>query len=135
MVFFATTLYKDSLTRKYLIDKNYIDEDELKDDISSKISFSFRVDKMYSESISREIEEEANATEFNPYLKLLRKTKYHEVLEGMTIITSCVLMLFHIITTVTFFISFMVIKSSYKVPMDHITISGAPAVGMACGSL
>ena len=83
MVFFATTLYKDSLTRKYLIDKNYIDEDELKDDISSKISFSFRVDKMYSESISREIEEEANATEFNPYLKLLRKTKYHEVLEGI----------------------------------------------------
>lgn len=57
LVFFATSFKKDGLVRKYLKDKNYIDE-AIDKDSSSYISLNFRVRKPLSDKIIKEHEKE-----------------------------------------------------------------------------
>ena len=80
LVFFATSLKKDGLVRKYLRENDYINENDLNDDNSSKITFRFRVKSYYSNQVKEEIEKEASE-DFDPEQKLFRKSIYHRVLE------------------------------------------------------
>jgi len=85
LLFWSTTFKPKGLVRKYLLEKQYILTDDLKDDISSTLEFKFRIKKDYVDKIKHEIEKEA---ETNPFAEgydfnqsQLRKTSFHETLE------------------------------------------------------
>ncbi|NJB83584.1 AAA family ATPase [Wenyingzhuangia aestuarii] len=86
LVFWSTIFKPNGLVRKYLVEKNYIDiDDVLGDDISSKLDFRFRIRKYYVDKIKKEIEEEEHTDQeeegyvFNE--DQLRKTSFHETIE------------------------------------------------------
>ena len=60
LVFLATTLIRDGKTRAFLLEKGYAEEsqDINKDDISSKLSFSFRIDKRYAQRVQAALKKE-----------------------------------------------------------------------------
>ena len=87
LIFFSTIFKENGYVRKYLIEKNYIEINDLGDDISSRLEFRFRIRQYYTEQIKKEIEkeeignvdEEGEGYEFQE--NLLRKTEFHETLE------------------------------------------------------
>jgi ABC-type multidrug transport system ATPase subunit len=87
LIFFSTIFKESGYVRKYLIEKNYIEVNDLGDDISSRLEFRFRIRQYYTEQIKREIEkeeignvdEDGEGYEFQE--NLLRKTEFHETLE------------------------------------------------------
>lgn len=60
LVFLATALVRDGKTRAFLLEKGYAEEsqDINRDDISSKLSFSFRVDKRYAQRVQDALKKE-----------------------------------------------------------------------------
>lgn len=87
LIFFSTIFKENGYVRKYLIEKNYIEINDLGDDISSRLEFRFRIRQYYTEQIKKEIEkeeignvdEDGEGYEFQE--NLLRKTEFHETLE------------------------------------------------------
>jgi ABC-type multidrug transport system ATPase subunit len=87
LIFWASTFKKDGLVRKYLTDNNYIETNSLKEDVSSRLEFRFRIKKYYASLIKKEIEQEELGTndkenegyEFQE--NLLRNTEFHQTLE------------------------------------------------------
>jgi ABC-type multidrug transport system ATPase subunit len=87
LIFGASTFKKDGLVRKYLTDNNYIETNSLKEDVSSRLEFRFRIKKYYASLIKKEIEQEelgTNDSENEGYEfqeNLLRNTEFHQTLE------------------------------------------------------
>ncbi|HEK0687128.1 ATP-binding protein [Proteus mirabilis] len=79
LVFLATTLVRDGKTRAFLLEKGYAKEsqDINRDDISSKLSFSFRVDKRYAQRVQDALKKE----EFGEK-GTLRQTPFYRSLES-----------------------------------------------------
>ncbi|HAO08922.1 MAG TPA: hypothetical protein DCQ50_18525 [Chryseobacterium sp.] len=78
LIFFASILKSDGKVREFLVSKNYVDiHDE--QDISSRLSFPFRIRKYYKNKIDFEIEQESKP-DFDFNNKLLRKTYFHEII-------------------------------------------------------
>ncbi|KYG72826.1 ATP-binding protein [Roseivirga echinicomitans] len=82
LIFFASQLKRDGFVRRYLVDHNYIAENDLGDDESSEFWFRLRVRKYYTQKIRAEIAAEETG-EFDPEAQLLRKTDFHETLENL----------------------------------------------------
>ncbi|RSK39971.1 AAA family ATPase [Mangrovimonas spongiae] len=87
LVFWSTIFKPNGLVRKYLKEKNYIDTDDLNDDISSTLHFRFRIRKYYVEKIKREIEKEEKTDQNEEGYEFeenqLRKTSFHETIESI----------------------------------------------------
>jgi ABC-type multidrug transport system ATPase subunit len=85
LVFWSTIFKPNGLVRKYLKDKDYIDTDDLNDDISSTLHFRFRIRKYYVDKIKREIEEEEKTEQDGEGYEFsenqLRKTSFHETID------------------------------------------------------
>lgn len=85
LVFWSTIFKQNGLVRNYLKSKNYIETDQLNDDISTILHFRFRIRKYYVDKIKREIEEEEKTDQFEEGYEFdenqLRKTTFHETLE------------------------------------------------------
>ncbi|MFM5465091.1 ATP-binding protein [Aeromonas simiae] len=79
LVFLATALVRDGKTRAFLLEKGYAEEsqDINRDDISSKLSFSFRVDKRYAQRVQDALKKE----EFGE-IGTLRQTPFYRSLES-----------------------------------------------------
>ncbi len=79
LVFLATALVRDGKTRAFLLEKGYAKEsqDINRDDISSKLSFSFRVDKRYAQRVQDALKKE----EFGEK-GTLRQTPFYRSLES-----------------------------------------------------
>lgn len=82
LIFFASQLKSDGYVRRYLLENNYISENDLGDDESSEFWFRLRVRKYYAEQIRGELESEETGG-FDPDAQLLRKTDFHETLENL----------------------------------------------------
>ncbi len=82
LIFFASQLKSDGHVRRYLLENNYISENDLGDDESSEFWFRLRVRKYYAEQIRGEIASEETGG-FDPDAQLLRKTDFHEALENL----------------------------------------------------
>jgi ABC-type multidrug transport system ATPase subunit len=85
LVFWSTIFKPNGLVRKYLKEKDYIDTDDLNDDISSTLHFRFRIRKYYVDKIKREIEEEEKTNQDEEGYEFdenqLRKTSFHETID------------------------------------------------------
>lgn len=87
LLIFWSSMFKDNgLVRAYLIEKGYVEIDNLGDDVSSRLDFRFRVRKNYVLNIRKEIEKEElgnneNDEGYELQENLLRKTEFHETLE------------------------------------------------------
>lgn len=79
LIFFATILKPNGNVRKYLVSRGYVQLDVMKDDLSSKLIFPFRVRKYYPIKISKEIEMESSSY-FDKDVKLFRKSHFHDTL-------------------------------------------------------
>ena len=79
LVFLATTLIRDGKTRAFLLEKGYAEEsqDINKDDISSKLSFSFRIDKRYAQRVQAALKKEEVGEKGT-----LRQTPFYRSLES-----------------------------------------------------
>lgn len=79
LVFLATALVRDGKTRTFLLEKGYAKEsqDINKDDISSKLSFSFRVDKRYAQRVQDALKKEEVGEKGT-----LRQTPFYRSLES-----------------------------------------------------
>ncbi|MBS3842469.1 AAA family ATPase [Proteus mirabilis] len=79
LVFLATALVRDGKTRTFLLEKGYAKEsqDINKDDISSKLSFSFRVDKRYAHRVQDALRKEEVGEKGT-----LRQTPFYRSLES-----------------------------------------------------
>ncbi len=79
LVFLATTLIRDGKTRAFLLEKGYAEEsqDINKDDISSKLSFSFRIDKRYAKRVQAALKKEEVGEKGT-----LRQTPFYRSLES-----------------------------------------------------
>lgn len=79
MVFLATALVRDGKTRTFLLEKGYAKEsqDINRDDISSKLSFSFRVDKRYAQRVQDALKKEEVGKKGT-----LRQTPFYRSLES-----------------------------------------------------
>ncbi len=79
LVFLATALVRDGKTRAFLLEKGYAEEsqDINRDDISSKLSFSFRVDKRYAQRVQDALKKEEVGEKGT-----LRQTPFYRSLES-----------------------------------------------------
>ncbi|EOW3941340.1 TPA: AAA family ATPase [Vibrio vulnificus] len=79
LVFLATALVRDGKTRTFLLEKGYAKEsqDINRDDISSKLSFSFRVDKRYAQRVQDALKKEEVGEKGT-----LRQTPFYRSLES-----------------------------------------------------
>ncbi|HAJ3105452.1 TPA: AAA family ATPase [Escherichia coli] len=79
LVFLATALVRDGKTRTFLLEKGYAKEsqDINRDDISSKLSFSFRVDKRYAQRVQDALKKEEVGKKGT-----LRQTPFYRSLES-----------------------------------------------------
>ncbi|CDK65599.1 AAA family ATPase [Morganella morganii] len=79
LVFLATALVRDGKTRTFLLEKGYAKEsqDINRDDISSKLSFSFRVDKRYAQRVQDALKKEEVGVKGT-----LRQTPFYRSLES-----------------------------------------------------
>ncbi len=79
LVFLATALVRDGKTRMFLLEKGYAKEsqDINRDDISSKLSFSFRVDKRYAQRVQDALKKEEVGEKGT-----LRQTPFYRSLES-----------------------------------------------------
>ena len=79
LIFLATTLIRDGKTREFLKEKGYAEEsnDINRDDISTKLSFSFRVDKRYALRIQDALKKEESGEKGT-----LRQTPFYRSLES-----------------------------------------------------
>lgn len=79
LVFLATSLIRDGKTRTFLIEKGYAEENQdiNRDDISTKLSFSFRVDTRYALRV-----QDALKTEETGEKGTLRQTPFYRSLES-----------------------------------------------------
>ena len=88
LVFWATSFKSDGLVRKYLQDHNYIETNDLNDDITSQLWARFRIRKYYVDKIKREAEKEAKGEveydETGVAQNLETFTKFHQTLEKIT---------------------------------------------------
>jgi ABC-type branched-subunit amino acid transport system ATPase component len=79
LVFLATALVRDGKTRTFLLEKGYAKEsqDINRDDISSKLSFSFRVDRRYAQRVQDALKKEEVGEKGT-----LRQTPFYRSLES-----------------------------------------------------
>ncbi|EJI1280337.1 ATP-binding protein [Vibrio vulnificus] len=79
LVFLATALVRDGKTRTFLLEKGYAKEsqDINRDDISSQLSFSFRVDKRYAQRVQDALKKEEVGEKGT-----LRQTPFYRSLES-----------------------------------------------------
>ncbi|WJV66837.1 AAA family ATPase [Pectobacteriaceae bacterium CE70] len=79
LVFLATALVRDGKTRTFLLEKRYAKEsqDFNRDDISSKLSFSFRIDKRYAQRVQGALKKEEIGEKGT-----LRQTPFYRSLES-----------------------------------------------------
>lgn len=79
LVFLATALVRDGKTRTFLLENGYAKEsqDFNRDDISSKLSFSFRVDKRYAQRVQDALKKEEVGEKGT-----LRQTPFYRSLES-----------------------------------------------------
>ena len=79
LVFLATALVRNGKTRTFLLEKGYAKEsqDNNRDDISSKLSFSFRVDKRYAQRVQDALKKEELGEKGT-----LRQTPFYRSLES-----------------------------------------------------
>ncbi|MCD1127138.1 ATP-binding protein [Jinshanibacter sp. LJY008] len=79
LVFLATALVRDGKTRTFLLEKGYAKEsqDINRDDISSKLSLSFRVDKRYAQRVQDALKKEEVGEKGT-----LRQTPFYRSLES-----------------------------------------------------
>ncbi|ELA9213648.1 AAA family ATPase [Vibrio parahaemolyticus] len=79
LVFLATALVRDGKTRTFLLEKGYAKEsqDINRDDLSSKLSFSFRVDKRYAQRVQDALKKEEGGEKGT-----LRQTPFYRSLES-----------------------------------------------------
>jgi ABC-type branched-subunit amino acid transport system ATPase component len=79
LVFLATALVRDGKTRTLLLEKGYAKEsqDINRDDISSKLSFSFRVDRRYAQRVQDALKKEEVGEKGT-----LRQTPFYRSLES-----------------------------------------------------
>lgn len=75
LVFFASTLKTDGLTRGFLKDK-YVEVDATNEDISSKITFSIEIKTPYLNAIADSLKEE----EIDPLAPTLRRSDFNAIL-------------------------------------------------------
>ncbi len=87
LIFWSSIFVNDGLVRKYLLEQEYIELNDLDDDISSRLDFRFRIRKYYVNKIRAEIEKEEigevseDEEGYGTVENLLRKTEFHETLE------------------------------------------------------
>ena len=88
LVFWASSFKTHGLVRKYLLDNNYIETNDLGDDITSQLWARFRIRKYYVNKIKQEAEkEELGDVEYdeNGIAKNLESfTRFHQTLEKIT---------------------------------------------------
>lgn len=79
LVFLATSLVRNGKTRAFLIEKGYASEstDINRDDLSTKLSFSFRVDKRYALRVQDALKKEETGEK-----DTLRQTPFYRSLES-----------------------------------------------------
>lgn len=79
LVFLATALVREGKTRTFLLEKGYAKEsqDFNRDDISSKLSFSFRIDKRYAQRVQDALKKEEIGEKGT-----LRQTPFYRSLES-----------------------------------------------------
>ncbi|TMP59567.1 ATP-binding protein [Pseudoalteromonas sp. S1610] len=79
LVFLATSLVRDGKVRTFLLEKGYAEEspDINRDDTTSKLSFSFRIDKRYAQRIQDALKKEEMGEK-----NTLRHTPFHRSLES-----------------------------------------------------
>ncbi|EMQ2878359.1 ATP-binding protein [Vibrio navarrensis] len=79
LVFLATALVRDGKTRTFLLEKGYAKEsqDINRDDLSSKLSFSFRVDRRYAQRVQDALKKEEVGEKGT-----LRQTPFYRSLES-----------------------------------------------------
>lgn len=78
LIFFASNLKKEGLTRSVLIDK-YIDTNTLNEDISSELSFNIEIGDFYKNRIQESLKQEEN----DALIPTLRKTTFHSQLSKL----------------------------------------------------
>ena len=79
LVFLATSLVRDGKVRNFLLEKGYAEEspDINRDDTTSKLSFSFRVDKRYAQRVQDALKVEEAGEKYT-----LRQTPFNRSLES-----------------------------------------------------
>ncbi len=79
LVFLATSLVRDGKTRAFLLERGYIEEsnDINRDDVSSKLLFSFSVDKRYTQRVQDALRKEESGEKGT-----LRQTPFYRSLES-----------------------------------------------------
>jgi ABC-type multidrug transport system ATPase subunit len=86
LIFISTILKPNGHVREFLKAKNYIQvSEDNKEDITTRLTYHFRIRKYYSDRIRKDIELEATP-DFDFTTPLLRKSHYHETLQN---IVSC----------------------------------------------
>lgn len=78
LIFFASNLKKEGLTRSVLMDK-YIDTNTLNEDISSELSFDIEIGDVYKNRIQESLKQEEN----DALIPTLRKTTFHSQLSKL----------------------------------------------------
>src|SRR5690606_6663161 len=85
LVFWSTIFKKDGRVRAYLKEKNYIQTNDLGDDITSVLKGGFRIGKNYTDIIKNErLKEETGEVEYDENgraLNLISNSIYHNTLE------------------------------------------------------
>ncbi len=76
LVFFATSLYEKGFTRKFLVEKGYTKNGQLKRDLCTNIKFDFKVKSDYINEIENSLIREEN----EPYFISIRRTFLHSYL-------------------------------------------------------
>ena len=77
LIFLSTTGNENGLVRKFLVQNNYVIENEYDEDLTTKISFSVKVDKAYTDLVKQAYDKEAKGDD-----NVITNKAYHQTLNN-----------------------------------------------------